>query len=566
MRVNLNKNKWLLALFLLALIIPARVVGIDKFATVDEPWWVISGSNYYYALAHRDFENTIYDYHPAVTTTWVVTAGMMSYFPDYRGLGQGYFDVRKPLFENFLREQGRDALPLVRNSRLIQVALLVFLALVAFSLLQKLIDERVAFLSVALAANAPFFLGNSRLINHEGMLAMFVLTALLSMLVYMNKERKLPYLLISGAAFGLAQLTKSSSIVLLALIGLILFVGLFERNEKSLPAKLWDAVKIFAIWFAAAAFVYVLLWPGMWVAPGKMLYEVFGNAFSYAFQGARLDVTKELQPTSFNLVAGLDGILLYVNRWITSSTVVSWLGLILLPFLFMSKDDVPAPARSTTVYLAVLAALFIVLFGMAQGRDSAYYILSSFVSLDLVSGIGWGSALLWAQKRWAGFNRTWVLPLAFIILAAFQLGSSLEYYPYYFTYKNPLVKQGGIHGYGEGLDQAAEYLAQKPNAKNMRVIAYAARGCFSYFFPGQTDLLKISFYEDGLPYVEEIQNADYLVLYPITQNYKKDGVELMQVLQGVPPEHTIVMDGIEYARIYQVASLPKDVYDLLEKK
>ena len=32
----------------------------------------------------------------------------------------------------------------------------------------------------------------------------------------------------------------------------------------------------------------------MWVAPGKMLYEVYGNAFSYAFQGARLTVTEEL--------------------------------------------------------------------------------------------------------------------------------------------------------------------------------------------------------------------------------------------------------------------------------
>ncbi|MBV5323512.1 glycosyltransferase family 39 protein, partial [bacterium] len=386
----MNKYKWLLALFLLALIIPARVVGIDKFATVDEPWWVISGSNYYYALTHQDFENTIYDYHPAVTTTWMVTAGMISYFPEYRGLGQGYFDVRKPLFENFMREQGKDTLPLVRSSRLIQAGLLIFLALLSFFLLQMLVDEKVAFLSIALAMNAPFFLGNSRLINHEGMLAMFVLVALLGMQVYLNKERKLIYLLVSGAAFGLAQLTKSSSIVLLALIGLMLFVGLFKRDREALTAKIWSAVKIFAIWLIAAIFVYVLLWPGMWVAPGKMLYEVFGNAFSYAFQGARLDVTQELQPSSFNLATGFDGIALYINRWISSSTLISWLGLIFIPFIFVSKDKslTPSPLRSTLAYLIVLAALFIVLFGMAQGRDSAYYILNSFVGLDLAAGIG----------------------------------------------------------------------------------------------------------------------------------------------------------------------------------
>ena len=567
MKTNVDKYKWFLALVLLVLITPVHIAGIDKFATLDEPWWVISGSNYYYALTHQDFEHTIYDYHPAVTTTWVVAAGMVSYFPSYRGLGQGYFDVRKPLFENFMREQGKDALPLVRNSRLIQVGLLIVLALLSFFLLQMLVDEMAAFLAVVLAMNAPFFLGISRLVNHEGMLAMFVLVGLLGMQVYLNKDRKLIYLFVSGAAFGLAQLTKSSSIVLLALIVLILFVELFKQNAESLTFKIWSAVKIFVIWFAVAIFVYVLLWPGMWVAPGKMLYEVFGNAFSYAFQGARLDVTRELQPSSFNIVAGIGGITQYINRWITSSTVISWLGLIFIPLIFVSKDKslTPAPMRSTITYLIIVAALFIVLFGMVQGRDSAYYILSSFLSLDIVAGVGWAVALFWAKKRWAilRLKRADILTIPLLVLIVFQLGSSLMYYPYYFTYKNPFVKQGGVHGYGEGLDQAAGYLAKKGNAKDLRVIAYAARGCFSYFFPGKSDLLKIGFYEDGLPYVEEIQNADYLVLYPIRQNTKADGVELMRVLQNVSPEHTIFIDEIEYARIYNVADLPEDIYNIL---
>jgi hypothetical protein len=68
----MNKTKWnglIMLLILFALIIPSHVIGIDRVVTIDEPWWVISGSNFYYALTHRDFENTIYDYHPAVTTT-----------------------------------------------------------------------------------------------------------------------------------------------------------------------------------------------------------------------------------------------------------------------------------------------------------------------------------------------------------------------------------------------------------------------------------------------------------------------------------------------------------------
>ena len=84
---------------LLVLIVPSRLIASDRPTTMDEPWWVISGSNYYYALANRDLANTLYDYHPAVTTTWMVATGMIAYFPEYRGFGQGYFDVRKPKFE-----------------------------------------------------------------------------------------------------------------------------------------------------------------------------------------------------------------------------------------------------------------------------------------------------------------------------------------------------------------------------------------------------------------------------------------------------------------------------------
>jgi hypothetical protein len=590
----MNKRKWVLLFLLLVLILPARVAGVDRFATYDEPWWVISGSNFYYALTHREFTNTVYDYHPAVTTMWVVTAGMVSYFPQYRVFDQGYFDVRKPLFENFMREKGMDSLPLVRNSRLIQIALIILLALLSFFLLQMLIDDKAAFLAIALAMNAPFFMGMSRLLNHEAMLAMFSLVTLLAMQVYLNKERKWIYLIISGVAFGLAQLTKSSSIVLIPLVGLMLLVSLraavgrvglssrevayrnpyrdqaakqspdiggllhFVRNDR-----LWFIIKIFLIWFAVALLIYILLWPGMWVAPLKMLNEVYGNAFSYALQGGRLDVTEELQPQKFTLAANLMQVWTYANQWKDAATPLSWLGLMLVPLLFFWKDEKDsAPLRSTLAYLFILAALYMLLFGMAQGRDSSHYVLTSFVSLDALAGIGLAYILLWIQKRWQTLSRVHFIPLIFSALLAFQLFSAVSHYPYYYTYKNPFVNFGGIHGYGEGLDQAAEYLAQKPGAKDAYVIAYAGRGCFSYFYPGRTDHMKVGA-KDNLPFVEAIQDADYLVVYNIRQKDRTDGAALIRFLEKVTPEHIVAMDGFEYARIYRIVDLPEDIYATL---
>ncbi|MHB8776940.1 MAG: ArnT family glycosyltransferase [Anaerolineales bacterium] len=568
----MKKNKWnflLTVLFLLVLIVPSHVIGIDKVVTIDEPWWVISGSNYYYALTHGDFENTLYDYHPAVTTTWIVTAGMLSYFPEYRGFGQGYFDVRKPKFEEFMRAHGKEAIDLIRNSRLIQTILLIALALLGYFLLQLLVDQKAAFLAIALAMTGPFFLGHSRLLTHEGMLAMFVLVSFLGMQVYLNKDRRLIYLLISGGAFGLAQLTKSSSIVLIPLFGLILFSGLFRRNEQSLGIKIWGAAKTFVIWLAVAIFVFVLIWPGMWVAPGEMIYEIYGNAFSYVFQGARLEVTQKLQPSTFTLVSGFDGVFQYLRSWAASSTILTWLGLIFALFLLISKgkERLPLPIKSTLIYLALLGGLFIVMFGVAQGRNSPHYILSSYVCFDVIAGIGWGYLWVWVQKQWMVLDRAYVNVFAFILLVGFQIGSTIPYYPYYFTYRNPITNTGGTRGYGEGLAQAAEYLAQKPNSKEIRAYVYNGMGTFSFFFPGETIVLKkIYLVNDDMPAVaSETRNADYLVLYPIAQKNLPESEKLLDAFQGVVPEKTIFINDLEYIRIYKTTDIPESVYEEMSR-
>ncbi|MBI5298282.1 MAG: glycosyltransferase family 39 protein [Chloroflexi bacterium] len=559
---------WLSILLLLALIVPSHLVGLDKFATLDEPWWAISGSNYYYALTHRDFANTIYDYHPAVTTTWVVTAGMLTVFPEYRGFGQGYFDVRKPNYDEFLQEHDVRTLDVLRNSRIIQSVLLIGLALLAFFLLQLFIDRPLALAAVAFAFDAPFFLGHSRLINHEGMLTLFVAISILGAYVYVNVQRKPVYLLLSGAAFGLAQLTKSPSIVVMGIVGLMLFVGLFERG-KPFGAKLWDAVKVMAIWLGAALLVYVALWPGMWVAANKMFYEVYGNAFSYAFQGARLDVTQELEPRSFDLDNGLSGVTLYLQRLGLRTTPLTWLGLLLaVPSLFMSR--VKPVVKTLIGYLVLTSALFILMFGIAKGRDSAHYILTSFFLLDLIAALGWGAGLSWLGERWSRLGQTRVQGGLLALLVLAQLAVGLSFYPYYFTYGNPLVARTPADyasGYGEGLDQAAAYLAQKQDADGLRVFAYSGMGPFSYFFPGRTEVMKKAyFWEPGIPsVVSGMRWSEYVVVYAVVQENLPECAAFLEAMQSVEPEHVVTIHGMEYARIYRSADIPESVYEALSK-
>lgn len=559
-------KKWLIVILLLVVIAPSHLIVNDQTVTIDEPWWLISGSNYYYALTHKDFANTRYDYHPAVTTTWVVTAGMLLYFPEYRAFGQdGYFDVRKPNYEEFLREQGKQALDVLQTSRVMQTIVILLFALLAFYLLQLILNEWIAFISIALAMLSPFFLGHARLLNHEGMLAVFVLVSFLAFHVYLNKERKLIYLLLSGASFGLAQLTKSSSIVLIGLVGLMLFVNLFIKDEKTFANKFFNATKTFGIWIVSAGIIYFILWPGMWVRPFQMLGEVYGNAFSYAFQGVRLDVTEELQPVEINLNNRFSGINLYLRYWFSGTTFITWLGIIFAGFSLFTKEKTSTLIKSTIWYLLILASLFIVMFGIAQGRNYAHYIMSSFVTLDVIAGIGWGSMWLVVQNQFKRLNETYVSIIFIVILALTQIGFGLPYAPYYFTYKNPLAKQPATFGYGEGYNVAADYLNSKPNASEMQVYAYNGMGTFSYLFSGETLVFKRVYVVDESyeQIVEDTKSSDYLVLYPVIREKQPETEKLFKAFENVTPEKTIVINGMDYVYIYNVSEIPESVYEAL---
>lgn len=559
-----------LTLLLLVVILPSWLIENDRVINVDEPRWIIRGANFYYAVTHGEFEKTIFEYHPGVTNMWIVGAAMHIYFPEYRGFGQGYFDPLKMKFEEFMREHDKEALDVARVSRYIHAFVLAVLAITVFLLLRLLINPEAAFLSVTLAALSPFYLGHSRLMNLEGMLSLFALVSFLGLQVYLNKDSKMIYLLLSGVAFGLAQLTKSSSIVVIGLVGLMLFVSLFKRDAGAFGAKIGDAIKTFVIWLVAAVVTYFVLWPGMWVAPRKMLTEVYGNAFSYAFQGARLDVTKQLDPDTFGISSGGSGVLQFMQLWAESSTLITWFGLLFVIFLlFDKKKNFPSPVKSILLYLTVLGGLFILMFGLAQGRDSQHYVLTSYVAFDVMAGIGWYYLWIKLQTKWVWLNRTYISILFFGVLIGVQITSGLPYAPYYFIYKQPFAAVPATYGYGEGYSEAADYLSQKPNAKELRAYVYSGMGTFSFFFSGETVVLKRVnlLNNDFVTITEELRNSDYLVLYPITRVKQPETENILSEFEGVvTPEKVITINGLEYIQIYRVGDIPEAVYDALLAK
>jgi hypothetical protein len=566
-------KKYILILLLLLVTVIPRLLELNSFVAVDEPAWLTRGGNFYYALGQREFQNTVYEYHPSVITMWYVASAVFVYFPEYRGLGQGYFDVDKETFDPFLLAHGKQPITLLYISRLFQVIVISLFVLLIFHFLSRLIGEEKAFLVTALMSTAPFFLGHSRLLSHEAMVAVFVLASILGMMAYLEYKKKWYYLAISAASAAMAQLTKSSAMAMFPVIALMLAVSVFEKmKERGFKSALVDHLKIFGIWFATLILVYFILWPGMWVAPGKMLYEVYGNAFSYAFQGSRLEVSHELQPSSFSLASAGGTIKGFANNVMKRTTPIGWAGFLLacIFFLVRGKDKFFTIFRKLCVYLFVTAAMFILLFSLAQGRNSPHYIMTSYVSMDMIAGLGWSSLLGWLAMKWeTGIRPKVVLAGGTVLLVSLQLAGALSFYPYYYTYYNPvwtMITGEEIRSdYGDGIEQAAAYLAQKPNAKSLKVLAYRGRGPFSYFFPGETIILNPLFIEEpGMGSLfERLEQADYLVINDALGPRTERTALFVRELSDVPPEYSIDIKGSYPIRIYRVADLPPSFYETL---
>ncbi len=551
-----------------------RVIELDSFVAVDEPAWLTRGGNFYYALAQREFQNTVYEYHPSVITMWYVASAVLVYFPEYRGLGQGYFDVDKDTFDPFLLEHGKLPLTLLYISRLFQVIVISLFVMLAYYFLSRLIGEKKAFLVTALTSSAPFFLGHSRLLSHEAMVAIFALASIFGMMAYLESERKWYYLLLSAAAAALAQLTKSSAMAMFPVIGLMLAVSVFEKmKERGFKSALLDHLKIFVIWFVLMALVYFIIWPGMWVAPGKMFYEVYGNAFSYAFQGSRLQVTQQLQPSRFTIDTVGETAAMYFMSVLESGTLITWVGILLaIASLFLRDKNAPSSIeKKVFIYLFATAAMFILLFSVAQGLNYRHYIMATHLSVAAIAGLGWAIWLGWLGSKWETGNRLGFQAGIAVLLAILQLVEALPFYPYYYTYYNPLYTamtgQAPISNYGEGIELAAKYLAQKPDSQSLKAFSYRGRGPFSYFFPGKTIILNPMFMDEpGMPAMfERVEQSDYIVITD-TLAYRSAGDALfVQTLKTTPPEHSIYLKGVSPIHIFHVADLPPSFYETLSK-
>jgi hypothetical protein len=451
-----------------------------------------------------------------------------------------------------------------------------------------------ALLAAGLLALDPFSLALSRVLGHDALVSTFMWLSLLAFIRAVVEDGRMrdkgekkdfilhpsSFILYSGAFAGLACLSKypALSIGLFVAASMLL---IYLRQYGSSARVLGHWLKDMVWWSLAAALVFILLWPAMWVDPLGPVATILNDALRAA-SGAH-------PKGSFFLGQPVPdpGWLFYPLVALFRTTPVLLLGVLLAVWSIvrerrgeeakrrMANERVseaaspqklnayPSRSRHYVTLIVLLAfVLFYTLLVTYGGKKQDRYLLPVFPALTTLAASGYLYALRFtphASVRSLPLGRltphasrfTWLLPLLLLIV---QTAFVFPTYPYYFSFYNPLFGGGQAAsrlmqvGWGEGLNEAAAYLNTLPNAQALKVVSWYST-TFEPYFKGRA-IYKVD--DDKISRSPKPGLAgDYVVFYiNQTQRLLPSEGALQFFKVSASPVYTVTLNGLDYAWVY----------------
>jgi 4-amino-4-deoxy-L-arabinose transferase-like glycosyltransferase len=537
-----------LGLFLLALL--PRAYDLERFVTADEAKWVYRSAQFLAAFLQADFAETSVNLTPAVTTTWLGSAGLALYYQFHQG------DINMAFIPWLLSlPEFRTELTLLNATRW-PVVILSCLGVVAVYLLtRRLFDPLLAVIAAVLLALDPHPVALSRILGHDAPTAIFMPISILLLLLALTGTRSAastqrsiwqsPALLLalSGLAAGLAFLSKAPAFFLIPYSGLLFLVYIGSKR-----LDLWPGLRQFGLWLGLAYLAFVLVWPAAWLEPVGRPLAVVENGF--------LSATDEEEAESENYwrVPDLGPAFYLINGIFKLSPLVTVGLLAALGFsLKQVKRTGALTSASPLLWLAAFVLLFTIFMTLGEKR-SARYILPIFPALAIIAASGWQKLYQFAMGNYPlinGQNALKSRPLSsftfyalrFTFPAVLTLSGLIilvPYSPYYLSYFNPLV--GGAYsapalvkiGWGEGLDQVGRFLQREQPGSRVGT-AYAST--VAPFFKG--DLSSVT--GDRL---------DFVVLYRKQVQAGDPSPAFIRYFEQMGSIFSVNLNGIHYADVY----------------
>ncbi len=460
------------------------------FITPDEPMWVYRAYRFTQALETRRWADTFQIGHPGVVTMWMGTLGIWwRRWRDAPGTAVHLDWVDRVAWVTPDNSAlFRHLAPFLPPSRL-AMAVLASLGVVGIYVLgRQLWDHRLALAGAVLVALDPFVIALSGLLHVDAPAMTFLLLSLLAWLNALVQESRFSptfrvgpqtrflsaslYALLSGLCGGLAMLSKSPSIFIVAAVGALalLFLALAPSRSWARAGRIAALGGMWALGLAAGLATF----PAMWSDPAGVLRAVYGLA------GRHLD-----GPHRGGFVRGIAGgdpgpwfyptVLLYRLTPIT----LAGLALSLYPLLRRGRSSEARTQRAVTLALWTFA-LGYTAFITIGAKKFDRYLLPAFPALDLLAAIGWIETVRWLYARLVHSRQApasgrrgpvmtgQIFAAVWVALAVTQAAMAFPSWPYYLNAYNPLA--GGLSaalrtlpvGWGEGTERSAAYANNQP--------------------------------------------------------------------------------------------------------
>jgi 4-amino-4-deoxy-L-arabinose transferase-like glycosyltransferase len=539
-------------MFVLALL--PRVLNLNVFITFDEPKWMGEYAvGFLLALMRGEFAATYQTLHPGVTIMWFASAGLTAQYLLEKALGglwpsvmglQEYLEA-VPVLPVSTRFLTAERLPFALTTS-VAVVLVYFLV-------EKLFNRRIAFLSAAMLALDPLSLAYSRLVLPDALLTSLMTLSLLSFMICLKHGWSLRYIAFSGITAGLAFLTKAPASLLVPIIGILTAYTLLHEARKGRQLQ-WQRMRqvilVLTVWGSLAALVFFLFWPAMWVDPVGTFKETF-------FGAANQTIHPRRQPPAFfwgKVTTGPDpGPLFYPTVLLFRLTPLTLLGTALSLAMLGGRGQEGLSERDRMNIVMLLAYAFLFTFVVSwRVLKADRFFLPIFPTLEIVAAFGLYRLAERVIRRFKSDSlQKWLWAIGLLLMALWQAAFCLPYHPYYLSYYGPLFGGGSQAskiirvGWGEGMGQAAQYLNRKENAAILKVAATDGSDLtFAPFFAGKLlPLTRQRLFWD---------NIDYAVVYLAQAQRLLIDAEVGRYLSSLKPEHTVRINGIDYARIYEI--------------
>ncbi|MBD2433430.1 MULTISPECIES: glycosyltransferase family 39 protein [Fischerella] len=531
-----------LVIFLISLV--SRTLAITASLNTDEGLWIYRGSQFIKRLFEGDLTHTILKHHPGVPNMWLTGSGMLAncwlnkFFPGFLGV-----DLPPDIGACLNLEQFPINLYII--PRLVQAVVTSACMVCIYLLIKRLLGQAIAFCTIILLLLEPFFLAYQRFITTDALQADFAILAVLLFLLYLQKDRGRKFILASGVFLGLATAAKITALFLLPAIAII--IGLIELGvwQDTFPSRGWkQQLRGFRLWLATILVTFILIFPAMWVSPGYVLDRIRDGVLQESDRGF-LFFLGQLTHSPGILFYPL--VLVYRLSPILQVGLVATSLVLLIPKLRCRQKNMPA------IVAIALIAIWVILILSASDNKIDRYINLCLPMLAILAAVGWleiiAGVTRWLNKLFPLREKS--LQWGYLIIFALQLVLLFPYHPYYLTYYNPLF--GGavaaqnifMIGQGEGLEQAAQWLNQSPNVKEIKVASWYSRYFSSYFY-GQ--VLPV---DKRIPSgVQPWTQANRVVFYKNQLQRQLPEPKMLAYFAKQQPLYTVRLQNIDYAWVY----------------